>query len=67
MTLVCKKKIVAKSKEVKTGWSSSPQEQTNLAESSKEDCGSKRAVLPVMVMKKVRAVVVEYRQWFPNC
>jgi hypothetical protein len=33
--------IVAKSKEVKTG--------CNLAESSTEDCGSKTAVLPMMM------------------
>jgi hypothetical protein len=37
-----KKFIVAKSKEVKTG--------CNLAESSKEGCGSKRVVLPIMMM-----------------
>jgi hypothetical protein len=37
MALFCKKKItLAKSKEVTTGWSA------NLAESSKEGCGSKR-------------------------
>jgi hypothetical protein len=42
-TLLCKRKItVAKSKEVKTG--------SNLAESSKEGYGSKRAVLPMMMM-----------------
>jgi hypothetical protein len=40
-TLLCKKKIVTKSKEVKT--------RCNLAESSKED-SSKRAVLPMMMM-----------------
>jgi hypothetical protein len=41
-TLLCKKKnIVAKSKEVKTG--------CNLAESSKEGCGSKRTVLQIMM------------------
>jgi hypothetical protein len=36
MTLLCKKITVAKSKEMKTGWSTSrhSQEQTNLAESS---------------------------------
>jgi hypothetical protein len=37
-----KKNIIAKSKEVKTG--------CNLAESSKESNGSKRAVLPMMMM-----------------
>jgi hypothetical protein len=37
-----KKKTVAKSKEVKTG--------CNLAESSKEVYGSKRAVLPMMMI-----------------
>jgi hypothetical protein len=43
MILLCKKKnIVVKSSDVKTG--------CNLAESSKECCGSKRAVLPMMMM-----------------
>jgi hypothetical protein len=42
VNLLCKRITVAKSKEVKTG--------CNLAESSKEACGSKMAVLPVMVM-----------------
>jgi hypothetical protein len=42
MTLLCKKCIVAKSKEVETG--------SNLAESSKECYGSERAVLPMMAM-----------------
>jgi hypothetical protein len=40
--LPCKKVTVAESKEVKTG--------SNLAESSKVGCGSKRAVLPMMMM-----------------
>jgi hypothetical protein len=45
-TLLCKKiHIFTKSKEVKTGY--------NLAESSKEGCGSKRAVLPMMMMKNL--------------
>jgi hypothetical protein len=39
-TLLCKKSIVVKSKEVKT--------ELNLARSSKESCGSKRAVLTMM-------------------
>jgi hypothetical protein len=42
MTLLCKRIIVAKSKEVKT--------RCSLAESSKEGYGSKRAILPMMVM-----------------
>jgi hypothetical protein len=42
-TLLCKNIIVAKSKEVKTGWSNS----RYLAEFSKEGYGSKRAVLPM--------------------
>jgi hypothetical protein len=42
LTLLCKKITVAKSKEVKTGY--------NLAESSKKGYGSKRAVLPLMMM-----------------
>jgi hypothetical protein len=41
-TLLCKRVTVAKFKEVKTG--------SNLAESSKEYYGSKRAVLPMMKM-----------------
>jgi hypothetical protein len=41
-TLLCKRITVAKPKEVKTG--------SNLAESSKEDYGSTRAVLPMVVM-----------------
>jgi hypothetical protein len=47
-----KKKIVTKSKEVKTGWSS------NLAESSKEGI-AQRAVLPVMMMIYVTGRKVE--------
>jgi hypothetical protein len=39
-TLLCKN-IITKSKEIKSGCS--------LAESSKEGCGSKRAVLPMMM------------------
>jgi hypothetical protein len=41
-TLLCKKVSVGKSKEMKTGF--------NLAESFKEDCGSKRPVLLLMMM-----------------
>jgi hypothetical protein len=41
MTLLCKKIIVAKSEELKTGCS--------LIESSKEGCGSERAFLPMMI------------------
>jgi hypothetical protein len=37
-----KKLTVAKSKKVKTG--------SNLAESSKEACGSKRVVLPIIII-----------------
>jgi spore maturation protein SpmB len=40
--LLCKKITVAKSRQVKTG--------SNLAESSKEGYGSKRAVLPMVMM-----------------
>jgi hypothetical protein len=42
MPLLCKKIIGAKFKEVKTG--------CNLVESSKEDYGSKRALLSMMMM-----------------
>jgi hypothetical protein len=45
MTLPCKEIIVAKFKEVKTG--------CNLAKSSKEGYGSKRAVLPIMMIKRI--------------
>jgi hypothetical protein len=46
MTLFCKIKItVAKSKEVKTG--------CNLAESSKEGCGSKIPALEMMMMIRI--------------
>jgi hypothetical protein len=44
MTLLCKKINVVKYKKVKT--------RSYLAESSKEGCGSKRALLPMMVMIK---------------
>jgi hypothetical protein len=49
--LLCKK-IVAKSKEVKTGL------YTNLAESSKEGYSSKRAVLPMMVVMTTMGMVL---------
>jgi purine nucleoside phosphorylase len=42
-----KKIIVSKPKEVETGWHNS-HEWINLAESSKEGYGSKRAVLPMI-------------------
>jgi hypothetical protein len=42
MTLLCKKKFVTKSKEMKTRY--------NLAETSKESYGSKSALLPMMTM-----------------
>jgi hypothetical protein len=46
--MLCKKNTVAKSKEVKTG--------CNLAESSKEDCGSKRPVLLLMMTMMIKAM-----------
>jgi hypothetical protein len=47
--LLCKKTIiVAKSKEVETGWCNS-QKWTNLAEISQEGYGTKSAVLPMMM------------------
>jgi hypothetical protein len=54
-TLPCKQIIVAKSKEVKTG--------CNLAESSKEGYGSKRAVLPMMMMMNC----VKYEYFLLEC
>jgi hypothetical protein len=48
-TLLCKKIIVAKSKEVEIG--------SNLAESSKKGCGLKTAVFPMMMMMVVVVVV----------
>jgi hypothetical protein len=53
MTLLCKQIIVAKSKEVKTGWS-----KTNVAESSKEGYGSKRAVLPMISLAHIKLSVI---------
>jgi hypothetical protein len=50
MALLCKKIIVVKSKEVKTVWYNS-QKWTNLAESTKEGYGPKRAVLSVMMIE----------------
>jgi hypothetical protein len=44
-TLLCKIITVAKSKEVKTGWS------TNMAEFFKEEYGSKRTVSPIMIIE----------------
>jgi hypothetical protein len=44
VTLLCKKIIVAKSKEVKTG--------SNITESSKKGYGSKSAVLMIMMMNQ---------------
>jgi hypothetical protein len=32
--------------------------KTNLAESSKEDCGSKRAALPIMMMMMMMMMVI---------
>jgi hypothetical protein len=62
MTFLCKRNIVAKSREVKTGWSNSCQEQINLAESSEECRGLERAVVA-----NGRASVAEYQHCFPNC
>jgi hypothetical protein len=50
MTFLCKKNIVAKSKEVKIGCS--------LAESSKEGYGSKRAVFPMMIMTTMTTMMI---------
>jgi hypothetical protein len=47
VTLPCKRIIVVKNSEVKT--------LSNLAESSKEGCGLKMAVLPVITMVVVAA------------
>jgi hypothetical protein len=55
-TLLCKRINVAKSTEVKSGWSNS-QGQTSLAESSKEGYDSKRALLMMMIMIWKEAVV----------
>jgi hypothetical protein len=51
-------KIVAKSKEVKTG--------SNLAESYKEGCGSKRAVLPMMMIDILHILVYSLQFCFTN-
>jgi hypothetical protein len=53
--LLCKKITVAKSKEVKTA--------CNLAKSSKESYGSKRAVFPMMIIrnkKKKKRISITY-------
>jgi hypothetical protein len=55
MTFLCKKIIVAKSKDVESRWPNS-QEWTHLAESSKGVYSSKRAVLPVVIQKKQNAL-----------
>jgi hypothetical protein len=47
--LVCKRIIVAKSKEVKTG--------SNLEESSKEGCGSEKVVFPMMMIMMMTVVL----------
>jgi hypothetical protein len=49
MTLLCKKIIVAKFKEVKTG--------CILAESSKKGYGSKRSVFPMMMMMMMMMIM----------
>jgi hypothetical protein len=49
MTLLCKKFALAKSKGLETRWSNS-QEWTNLGEYSEEGYGSKRVVLPMLIM-----------------
>jgi hypothetical protein len=51
--LLCKKITVAKSKEVKIG--------SNLAESSKEGYGSKRDVLPMVMLIKMAMKPLTYR------
>jgi hypothetical protein len=56
MTLLCKKITVAQSKDAKTGWSS-----TNLEKSCKKVYGSKRAVLPMMMM------MINGRAWREVC
>jgi hypothetical protein len=55
-TLLCKKIIVAKCKEVKTG--------CNLAESSKEGYGPKRVVLPMMMMMMM--IMIHAIMTFPS-
>jgi hypothetical protein len=55
---LCKKIVFEKSKEVKTEWSDS-QERTNLTESSKESCGAKRAILPVMMIMMMMTAQME--------
>jgi hypothetical protein len=65
--LLCKKNIVAKSKEVKIG--------CNLADFSKEGYGSKKAVLPMMMMMMTNSMELSHSseavnrsatQEFPN-
>jgi hypothetical protein len=49
-TLLCKKSIVANSKEVKTG--------CDLAESSKDGYGSERAVFPMIMMVNNNNIII---------
>jgi hypothetical protein len=58
---LCKKTVVAKSKEVKAGWSDS-QEWINLTESSKESQGAKRAILPVIMMMMMMTAQLEIKR-----
>jgi hypothetical protein len=62
-TLLCKRIIVAKSKEVKAGWSNS-QEWTNLTESSKEYYGPKRAVRPMTMTTMMMNDQLQLRPYF---
>jgi hypothetical protein len=60
MTSICEKKsIIAKSKQVKTGWFNF-QEWRDVAEFSMEDYNSKRVILPMII------VILIYITWsFP--
>jgi hypothetical protein len=56
-TLLCKKIIVPKSKEVNTGWSNS-QQWINLAETPKGGCGLKGTVLSMMMLMMIMIMML---------
>jgi hypothetical protein len=55
LTTLLLKSVIAKSREVETGRSYF---KTNLADSSKEDCGWERSVLPVVVIEMMMMMMM---------
>jgi hypothetical protein len=65
--LFCKEKLLlAKSKEVKTGWSNLHQKKTSLKEISEEGYGSERAVLSMMIVIQANPPFLYCRRKFPH-